>query len=71
MCLAVKKGTPQPIVDQLREVFKKGMDDKVVKDAVVRIGYSPLNWGPDKTKKFIDDTFKLSRSIHQKIGTAK
>jgi tripartite-type tricarboxylate transporter receptor subunit TctC len=71
MCLAVKKGTPQPIVDQLRDVFKKTMDEQVVKDAVVKVGFKPLNWGPEQTKKYIDDKFKLSRSIHQKIGTAK
>jgi tripartite-type tricarboxylate transporter receptor subunit TctC len=71
MCLAVAKGTPQPIVDLLRDVFKKTMDEPVVKEAVWKLGFKPLNLGPEETKKYVDSKFTLSRSIHQKIGTAK
>jgi tripartite-type tricarboxylate transporter receptor subunit TctC len=71
MCLAVKKGTPQPIVDQLRDVFKKTMDEPGVKEAVVKVGYKPLNLGPEATKKYIDTKYASSRKFHQKIGTAK
>jgi tripartite-type tricarboxylate transporter receptor subunit TctC len=71
MCLAVAKGTPQPIVDLLRDVFKKTMDEPVVKEAVWKLGFKPLNLGPEATKKYVDSKFTLSRSIHQKIGTAK
>lgn len=71
MCLAVAKGTPQPIVDKLRDVFKKVQSEPEVKEAIKKVAFRPLNLGPEDTKKYVDKKFELSKSIHQRIRATK
>ncbi|MEI9479924.1 MAG: tripartite tricarboxylate transporter substrate binding protein [Deltaproteobacteria bacterium] len=66
--LAVPKGTPREIVDVWLEVFKKTMDDPEVKSALTKMGYKAVNFGPEETKKEIDEEFDVAREVFKKLG---
>lgn len=71
MSLAVKKGTPQPIVDMLRDVFKKVQDEAEVKEAIRKLNFTPMNLGPEESKKRIDKMYEVSMRTHKKIKEQK
>ena len=66
--LAAPKGTPQPVLDILQEVFKKTAEDPQVKANISRLGFIPLNWGAEETKKKAKEEFDVAREIFKKVG---
>jgi tripartite-type tricarboxylate transporter receptor subunit TctC len=66
--VAVAKGTPPAILKILQESLKKTADDPQVKANISRLGYMPLNWGPEETKKKAKEEFDLSIEIFKKVG---
>ena len=66
--LAVPKGTPQPVLDILREVFEKTTNDPQVKEKLLKLGFLPLNWGTEETKKMAKKEFDLAKDFYKKIG---
>jgi len=66
--VAVPKGTPPAILKILQESLKKTADDPQVKADISRLGYIPLNWGPEETKKKAKEEFDLSIEIFKKVG---
>ena len=65
---AVPKGTPQAVLDILREVFKKTADDPQVKASISGLGYMMLNWSLEETKKQSQAEFDLAREAFKKAG---
>ena len=66
--LAAPKGTPKPVLDILQKVFEKTTNDPQVKANLLRIGFIPLNWGPEETKKIAKKEFELAKDFYKKIG---
>jgi tripartite-type tricarboxylate transporter receptor subunit TctC len=66
--LAASKGTPQPVLDILQKVFEKTTNDPQVKANLLRIGFIPLNWSPEETKKIAKKEFDLAKDFYKKIG---
>ena len=65
---AVAKGTPQSVLDILRKTFKQTVDDPQVKEALFRIGFTPLNLDPEETEKKIQKEFDAAREVFEKVG---
>jgi tripartite-type tricarboxylate transporter receptor subunit TctC len=66
--VALPKGTPQPVLDILRETFTKTADDPQVKANISSLGYIILNWDPEETKKQSKEEFDLAKEIFKKVG---
>jgi tripartite-type tricarboxylate transporter receptor subunit TctC len=69
--LAYRKGTPQSVVDILTDVFRKTAADPQVKEALIKIGFSPLNLGPDETAKMAKEEYELAKDIFKRTGLLK
>ncbi len=69
--LVAPKGTPPQVVDILREVFKKTAEDPELKKAINGMGYKPVNWGPQETRKEMDRYYVESREIFVKLGLTR
>lgn len=66
--LAVPKGTPYSVLNILQKIFKKTIDDPQMKAALIKIGFVPLNWDPDETKKLAKEEFDLAKEVYKKSG---
>jgi tripartite-type tricarboxylate transporter receptor subunit TctC len=66
--LAAPKGTPAPVVNILRDIFKKTADDPQVKEALVKAGHIPEYWGPEEIEKKANDETELAKEIMTKAG---
>ena len=62
------KGTPQPVMDTLIKAFKKTADDPQVKAALLKVGFMPLNLGPEETGKKAKEEFDVLKEIYKKLG---
>ena len=69
--IAVPKGTPSPIVQELRTAFKKAMDDPELHKAAQK-GKVPLSYisGPE-TKEIMKDLYVLYQKLHKEIPELK
>jgi tripartite-type tricarboxylate transporter receptor subunit TctC len=66
--LAVRKGTPQPVLDILRNVLKKAAEDPQQREALIRIKYTPLYLSPEEMQKKVDEEFQICREIYKALG---
>jgi tripartite-type tricarboxylate transporter receptor subunit TctC len=69
--LVAGKDTPQPVVDILREVFRKTADDPQVKAAITKLRFIPLNLGAEETEKKFNTEFDESVEVLRKPGKSK
>jgi tripartite-type tricarboxylate transporter receptor subunit TctC len=69
--MAVAKGTPQPVLNTLVEVFKRTADDPQLKAAISKTGAIPVNWGPEETEKKLTELFELTRDVMKNAGLLK
>ena len=63
--LAAKKGTPQPVLDILRNIVKKAADDPQHREALIRIKYAPQYLSSEEMQKKIDEEFQICREIYK------
>jgi tripartite-type tricarboxylate transporter receptor subunit TctC len=66
--LTVAKGTPQPVIDLLRRTFKKASEDPMVKEALTKVGYMPVNWTFDEVERKARQEYELAREIFKRVG---
>ncbi len=66
--LAVRKGTPQAVIDILLKVFKKTSEDPQVKETLIRAGFIPLGLGPEATEKRAKEEYELARDVFKRVG---
>jgi tripartite-type tricarboxylate transporter receptor subunit TctC len=66
--IAVKKGTPQPVIDMLRKVFSQAASEPGVKSTLFKAGLLALNLGPVETEKKVKQDFVLGKEIFGKLG---
>ena len=66
--LAVRKGTPQAVIDILLKVFKKTSEDPQVKETLIRAGFIPLDLGPETTEKRAKEEYELARDVFKRVG---
>ena len=69
--LAMPKGTPEPVLEVLRKVFKKTADDPQVKEAVVRARCLPVNWDTEEIEKRNNEELQLAKDVFKKVGLLK
>lgn len=69
--VVVHKDTPKEIVDTLREVFKKAMDDPSTKEEFKRIGLDPAYADSEEFAKIIAQTNKTTGDVAKSIGLIK
>ncbi len=62
--LSAPKGTPQPVLNILLEVFNKTAKDPQVKAVLHKAGYVLLNLNPEETKQRAREEFDLARKIY-------
>jgi len=55
-------------MDTLIKAFKKTADDPQVKAALLKIGFMPLNLGPEETGKKAKEEFDVLKEIYKKLG---
>jgi tripartite-type tricarboxylate transporter receptor subunit TctC len=62
--LGAPRGTPQPIVDRLREEISAGLADPAMKARMADLGAEPMPMGPQELGKLIaDETEKWGKVI--------
>lgn len=66
--LVAPKGTPQPVLNILFDVYKKTVEDPQVKAALSRGGFMPVNWEHERTTKKVNEAFELAREVLKKAG---
>lgn len=66
--IVVAKGVPQPIVNILRRTIKKVTEDTQVKEALISIGFAPLNLSPEEVEKKAQIEYDVARDIYKKAG---
>ena len=54
--------------DILQKVFEKTTNDPQVKEKLLKLGFLPLNWGTEETKKMAKKEFDLAKDFYKKIG---
>ncbi len=69
--VVVAKGTPQEIVDTLRDVFRKAMNDPLLKEEFNNIGLEPAYADSKEFAEIIARTSKLTRDVAKVIGLVK
>jgi tripartite-type tricarboxylate transporter receptor subunit TctC len=69
--LLMKKGTPQPVVDLMRKVFKQVAEDATAKAGMVRAGYDALYLNPAETEKLISGDIEATRGVAGQVTVEK
>ena len=69
--LAAPKGTPRTVLEILAKVLKKTADDPQAKEALVKLGYIPLNLGQEETVKQVRQEFEVAGKIFKRLGLSK
>lgn len=71
--LAVKKGTPQPIIDYLAEVLEQAAQDPMFKEymATSLLDQRPGWKGPADFGKFWDEEFESTKAVLNELGYVK
>ena len=66
--LAAPKGTPPTILKILQETLEKTTNDPKVRANISKLGYMPVNWGPEETEKKTREEFDVAREVFKKVG---
>jgi tripartite-type tricarboxylate transporter receptor subunit TctC len=69
--LSAPKGVPKPILDKLREVLKKAMDDPEFSKIMDKIYYPIKYRSGDEYKAIIEDTYKQHGAMLMELGIHK
>jgi tripartite-type tricarboxylate transporter receptor subunit TctC len=71
LAIGVPKGVPKPILDKLREAFKKSMDDPEFLDIMKKTFVTPVYDAPEEYQKKMEETYKLFEGILKELGLHK
>jgi len=63
--LAAPKGTPQPVLDILRNVFEKTANDPRAKEAAIRAKLIPKYQGPEEFEKEAKKVFEFAKEVYK------
>ena len=69
--LGAPKGVPKPIMDKLREVFRKSFDDPEAHEVMERISTIPTYLSPEEYYKIVEAGYKESEAILLELGAHK
>ncbi len=69
--LGAPKGVPKPIMDKLREVFRKSFDDPEAHEVMERISTIPAYLSPEEYYKIVEAGYKESEAILLELGAHK
>ena len=66
VAMALRKGTPPAILKILGDVLKRVEDDREVQTKMAGMGYMAANWGPEESRKRLEEEFDISKKIFKK-----
>jgi tripartite-type tricarboxylate transporter receptor subunit TctC len=70
--LLAKKGTPEPVVDYLRDLFKRIGNDPKVRENLEKAGFVLYGeMSPEEVKERVDKKFEVIRTYLEKLGLVK
>ena len=69
--IAAPRGTPQPILDKLQDVFKKTMEDSEFKEVMERIYFKPEFFSGKEYRKLLEDDYNQNHKILLDLGIHK
>ena len=68
LAMGTPKGVPKPILDKLRDAFKKAMDDPEFLDVMDKIYIPAAYRSPEEYQKLVEDGYKESESMVKELG---
>jgi tripartite-type tricarboxylate transporter receptor subunit TctC len=68
---AAPRRTSQEVLEVLLKVFKQTMGDPEVKSALIKMGYMPMDLGPEEMKKKADEEYDVAKEVFTKLGLVK
>ena len=69
--LATTKGTPQPVIDQLRKALHSAIAAPAVDKRLRDMGAAPLPTSPAETSKLVERQVKLWKEIVSAAGISR
>jgi tripartite-type tricarboxylate transporter receptor subunit TctC len=69
--LGLPKGAPEPILNKLRDAFKKSMDDPEFLDVMKKIYIPPAYRSEEEYRRLIEVTYQQYEGIIKELGLHK